>query len=60
MELALTGETITAERAAEVGLVKRLADPGNALDVALGLAGSGLHLRGRHRGRHGVQREASA
>src|SRR4051812_14412097 len=38
MELALTGETITAERGAELGLVNRLADPGKALDVALGLA----------------------
>jgi len=38
MELALTGETITAERAAELGLVNRLADPGKALDVALELA----------------------
>ena len=38
MELALTGETITAERATELGLVNRLADPGKALDVALDLA----------------------
>ena len=38
MELALTGETITAERAAELGLVNRLADPGKALDLALELA----------------------
>ena len=38
MELALTGETITAERAAELGLVNRLADPGKALDKALALA----------------------
>jgi enoyl-CoA hydratase len=38
MELALTGETITAERAAELGLVNRLADPGKAQDVALKLA----------------------
>jgi enoyl-CoA hydratase len=38
MELALTGETITAERAAELGLVNRLADPGQSLDVALELA----------------------
>jgi enoyl-CoA hydratase len=38
MELALTGETITAERAAELGLVNRLADPGKALDTALELA----------------------
>jgi len=38
MELALTGDPILAERAAEVGLVNRLADPGTAVDVALGLA----------------------
>src|SRR6266576_3899663 len=39
LEIALTGETITAERAAELGLVNRLADPGNALGAALELAG---------------------
>jgi enoyl-CoA hydratase len=38
MELALTGETITAERAAELGLVNRLADSGKALNGALALA----------------------
>jgi len=38
MELALTGETITAERGAELGLVNRLAEPGKALEVALELA----------------------
>ncbi|MHB8657048.1 MAG: crotonase/enoyl-CoA hydratase family protein [Solirubrobacteraceae bacterium] len=38
MELALTGEPITAERAHELGLVNRLADPGHALTVALELA----------------------
>ena len=38
MELALTGEPISAERAAEFGLVNRLADPGGAVEVALGLA----------------------
>jgi enoyl-CoA hydratase len=38
MELALTGETITAERAADLGLVNRLAEPGKALDSALELA----------------------
>jgi enoyl-CoA hydratase len=38
MELALTGETITAERGGELGLVNRLAEPGEALDVALELA----------------------
>ena len=39
MELALTGETITAERASELGLINRLAHPGKALDVSLELAG---------------------
>ena len=38
VELALTGDTITAERAYELGLVNRLADPGQALVVALELA----------------------
>jgi len=38
MELALTGEPIGAERAAEVGIVNRLAEPGQALDAALELA----------------------
>jgi enoyl-CoA hydratase len=38
MELALTGDPITAERAAELGLVNRLADPGGAVDEALALA----------------------
>ncbi|HWF56183.1 MAG TPA: crotonase/enoyl-CoA hydratase family protein [Solirubrobacteraceae bacterium] len=39
MELALTGDPITAERGFELGLVNRLADPGAALDTALELAG---------------------
>ena len=38
MELALTGDPITAERAAELGLVNRLAEPGGAVDAALELA----------------------
>jgi enoyl-CoA hydratase len=38
MELALTGDTITAERAAELGVVNRLTDVGGALDGALELA----------------------
>src|SRR5215217_9007151 len=38
MELALTGETVSAERAAELGLVNRLAEPGHALEGALELA----------------------
>jgi enoyl-CoA hydratase len=39
MELALTGDPITAERAAELGLVNRLAEPGAAVSEALRLAG---------------------
>ena len=39
MELALTGDPILAERAAELGLVNRLAEPGTAVEVALELAG---------------------
>ncbi|MEA2423713.1 MAG: enoyl-CoA hydratase [Thermoleophilaceae bacterium] len=38
MELALVGEPIGAERAAELGIVNRIAEPGQALDVALELA----------------------
>jgi len=38
MELALTGDPIDAERAYELGLVNRLAEPGQALDTALELA----------------------
>ena len=38
MELALTGEPISAERAHELGLVNRLCEPGQALAVALELA----------------------
>jgi enoyl-CoA hydratase len=40
MELALTGDPIGAERAAEIGVVNRLADSGGALDAALELAGA--------------------
>jgi enoyl-CoA hydratase len=40
MELALTGELIDAERAYDVGLVSRLAEPGGAVDAALELAAS--------------------
>jgi enoyl-CoA hydratase len=39
MELLLTGEAITAERAAALGLVNRLVPDGTALDGALRLAG---------------------
>ncbi len=38
MELALTGDPILAERAHELGLVNRLAEPGEALGAALELA----------------------
>jgi enoyl-CoA hydratase len=38
MELALTGDPIDADRAAELGLVNRLAEPGEALAGALALA----------------------
>ena len=40
MEMALTGDFILAERAAELGLVNRLAEPGAALEAALELAGT--------------------
>ncbi len=39
MELALTGDSISAERAADLGLVNRLAEPGAAVEIALALAG---------------------
>ena len=39
MELALTGDPIDAERGYELGIVNRLAEPGGAVDAALGLAG---------------------
>jgi enoyl-CoA hydratase len=38
MELALTGDTMPAERFYEFGVVNRLAEPGSAVDVALELA----------------------
>ncbi len=38
MELALTGDPILAERAHELGLVNRLAEPGQALATALALS----------------------
>ena len=37
-ELALTGDPVGAERAAELGIVNRLTEPGGALDAALELA----------------------
>ncbi len=38
MEILLTGKPITAQRAYEIGLVNRLAEPENLLDCALDLA----------------------
>lgn len=38
MEMALTGDPIAAERAHELGLVNRLAEPSGAVDTALELA----------------------
>lgn len=38
MEMALTAEPITAERGFELGLVNRLAEPGQAVQVAMELA----------------------
>src|ERR1700674_3027593 len=39
MELALTGDTMPAERFHELGLVNRITEPGDAVDGALQLAG---------------------
>lgn len=38
MEILLTGKPITAERAYEIGLVNRIAEPGELMDCALTLA----------------------
>lgn len=38
MELALTGDNLSAERAHELGMVNVLAEPGQALDAAIALA----------------------
>jgi len=38
MEMALTGDAISAQRAAEVGIVNRLAEVGEAVETALSLA----------------------
>jgi enoyl-CoA hydratase len=38
MEIVLTGKPITAQRAYEIGLVNRLAEPGALMDTALALA----------------------
>jgi enoyl-CoA hydratase len=39
MEMAITGDSITAEEAAGLGLVTRVAEPGRAVETALELAG---------------------
>ncbi|HUQ38635.1 MAG TPA: crotonase/enoyl-CoA hydratase family protein [Acidimicrobiales bacterium] len=39
MELILTGDPITAERAHQLGMVNELVEPGQAVDAALALAG---------------------
>jgi enoyl-CoA hydratase len=39
MEMALTGEPITAEQAHHYGFVSRLTEPGDALSTAIELAG---------------------
>lgn len=38
MELILTGDPVDGERALEIGLVDRIAEPGEAFDVAFDLA----------------------
>ena len=38
VEMALTGDPISAERGYELGLVNRIAEPGSALDVAIEIA----------------------
>jgi enoyl-CoA hydratase/carnithine racemase len=38
MEIVLTGRPISAQRAYEIGLVNRLAEPGQLMDTALALA----------------------
>lgn len=42
MEILLTGRPITAQRAYEIGLVNRLAEPADLMDTALDLAGEVL------------------
>jgi enoyl-CoA hydratase len=39
MEMAITGDPIIAEEAANLGLVARIAEPGGAVEAAMGLAG---------------------
>jgi len=38
MEMAITGDPISAEEAADLGLVARLTEPGTAVETALALA----------------------
>ena len=52
MEMALTGDPIDAERAHELGLVNRLAEPGEALEAALELAAAIAAERTAGAGRH--------
>ena len=51
MELALTGDLMLAERGHELGLVNRLAEPGEALDGALELAATISAQRAARAGR---------
>ncbi len=47
MEMLLTGEFITAKRAAEIGLVNRVV-PGDRLDAAVSALADGLAAKSRH------------
>ena len=57
MELALTGDPIAAERAHEIGIVNRLAEPGEALDGARELAAAIVQ---RPAGARGLQADRPA
>ena len=52
MELALTGQPILAERAYELGLVNKLAEPGEAVATAFELARHDRRQRAAGAGRH--------
>ena len=56
MELLLTGEPVTAARAAELGLVNRVVPDGTALDGALALAEADRGQRAAGGGRHQADR----
>ena len=59
MEMALTGDPITAERGFEVGLVNRLAEPGEAVASAREFAARDRRQRpARARGLQAILREA--